>query len=170
MIKQISLLTIIAVAAAGAAYLICDYIDGEDETKEPKDDNQEAEEPKDDSQEAEATEEDPRKELRSVLRSIEVTMNTTKFVADSFVETLSSDTMDTEKGKVVAFLMRTAVTTADEKVKEFLAGSYEYPFDELSDEEVLDVLAQAREQAVLVDDVLKEVQNVIAVTDPSQVA
>lgn len=163
MLKQLSIATASVAALGGIAYLAYKCLTGKDEADSPeaeesgteaKDEESEA---KDEESEAQPKGTDPREELRDALRTIANVNVIAQDEAKRFTESADRDFADSE---IVTGLVRLAMIKLDGGVKQFLEGCYEYPFDELSDEEVLDVLAEARRQMENMNVVLKELRSV----------
>jgi hypothetical protein len=102
-----------------------------------------------------------REELRDELDAIRSANTDLQTKAAEFVSNVPEDLTRSEMGKVVVGLVNGAMAGLDERIETFLASATEYPFDELSDEEVLDVLAEAKEQVEALVQLSKDLDAII---------
>lgn len=159
MIKQISIAAVTVAAITGIAYLAYDYLTGnEDGPKKSEDDNTEATD-EESTAEPKTT---AREELRDELDAIRSANADLQTKSAEFVSSAAEDLADNEMGKLVVGLVKGSMAGLDEKIEKFLASASEYPFDELSDEEVLDVLAEAKEQAEALVQLRKDLDAIMA--------
>ena len=116
-----------------------------------------------DAPEDEAPRGDARVELRDALDMLDRENQAIQTRVRVFTKSPSAED---DGDAIVKMVVDMSMTLLNEKVSEFLARATEYPFSELSDEEVLDVLNETKKQVEGMEAVAKELN---ACMDPASV-